>query len=531
MSRAQRSSSLPTIMQVRDATVGPLSGTNAVSTSCTSIASNGTPERIGHDLRVHRPRALADLGAGRRGCARRVAVSSSDAFDASLTSPPPVKPEPWKNSDRPMPRFVPRHCRRFCLNCDRFTASRSTGSALASLPSFCPVAVVSPGLQRVELAQPHRIDAERLGDAIHVRFDGELRLRRAEPAERAVGRRVRHHRAAADANVIAAVRAGGVNHAARQHHGAQRRVGAAVHDHVDVHRGQAAVARQAGAMPHDRRVPLGRRQQILDAVVDHLHRAGRPCARGSPRGTPASTDTLPCRRSRRRFRSGRRAPGRAAGSAARPAPCARSTGTAAIRRRSSGRRPARRSRRWFRYRAAPGGRCGTRLRSRNPHSEIRDRDRLCRSRSVLKHRSDGFGIVVRRRRPRTRSSRACRCRSARACRHGPRAGSARRRAGSRRRPGTADRDRSARRSSLPGMSRWSATMKSGRQRHAGARRSRRAGWWSGWSPHRACPGNVRSSMYFAAPVTLASPSLRRTFDPTARATLGFYPRITRQHST
>ena len=43
MSRAQRSSSLPTIMHVRDATVGPLSGTNAVSASWTSIASNGTP--------------------------------------------------------------------------------------------------------------------------------------------------------------------------------------------------------------------------------------------------------------------------------------------------------------------------------------------------------------------------------------------------------------------------------------------------------------------------------------------------------
>src|SRR5687768_15212140 len=33
------------------------------------------------------------------------------------------------------------------------------------------------------------------------------------------------------------------------------------------------------------------------------------------------------------------------------------------------------------------------------------------------------------------------------------------------------------------------------------------------------PGNFRSSMYFAAPVTLASPSLRRTFVPTALGTL------------
>ena len=46
-------------------------------------------------------------------CCRRESVtprsvSASDAFDASFTSPPPVKPEPWKNSERPMPRFVAR---------------------------------------------------------------------------------------------------------------------------------------------------------------------------------------------------------------------------------------------------------------------------------------------------------------------------------------------------------------------------------------------------------------------------------------
>ena len=32
-------------------------------------------------------------------------VSASEAFDASLTSPPPVNPEPWKNSESPMPRL------------------------------------------------------------------------------------------------------------------------------------------------------------------------------------------------------------------------------------------------------------------------------------------------------------------------------------------------------------------------------------------------------------------------------------------
>ncbi len=71
-------------------------------------------------------------------------VSSSDAFEASLTSPPPVKPEPWKKSASPMPRSLPESSLRRRLKSVRRTASRSTGSALQSLPSFWPVAVVSP---------------------------------------------------------------------------------------------------------------------------------------------------------------------------------------------------------------------------------------------------------------------------------------------------------------------------------------------------------------------------------------------------
>ena len=63
-----------------------------------------------------------------------------------------------------------------------------------------------------------RIHAERFGDAIHVDFDGELRLRRAESAKRAVRRRVREHRAAVDASILTAIRTGRVNAAARQHH-------------------------------------------------------------------------------------------------------------------------------------------------------------------------------------------------------------------------------------------------------------------------------------------------------------------------
>ena len=43
-----------------------------------------------------------------------VAVSSSEAFDASFTSPMPVKPEPWKNSDSPMRAIGALPLRRAC---------------------------------------------------------------------------------------------------------------------------------------------------------------------------------------------------------------------------------------------------------------------------------------------------------------------------------------------------------------------------------------------------------------------------------
>ena len=72
-------------------------------------------------------------------------VSASDAFDASFASPPPVKPEPWKKSESPIPRLVCASARRRRLKPVRFTASRSTCSALQSRPRRWPVAVVSPG--------------------------------------------------------------------------------------------------------------------------------------------------------------------------------------------------------------------------------------------------------------------------------------------------------------------------------------------------------------------------------------------------
>ena len=51
-------------MHVREATVGPLFGTTAVSGCTISIASSGEAERVGGNLREDRVGALTDLGAG-----------------------------------------------------------------------------------------------------------------------------------------------------------------------------------------------------------------------------------------------------------------------------------------------------------------------------------------------------------------------------------------------------------------------------------------------------------------------------------
>ena len=98
------------------------------------------------------------------------------------------------------------------------------------------MAVVSPGRSALISRMRTGIDAELVGDAIHVHFGGELRLRRAEAAKRAVRRRVGHRRPPADADVVAPVRAARVNDAARQHDRAERRVRAAVEHGVDVDR-------------------------------------------------------------------------------------------------------------------------------------------------------------------------------------------------------------------------------------------------------------------------------------------------------
>src|SRR5262249_56979459 len=97
-----------------------------------------------------------------------------------------------------------------------------------------------------------------------------LRLRSAEAAKRAVGRRVRHGDPTADANLAAAIRPGRVQDASREDDGGERDVGAAVEQYLDVDRGQPPVLRDAGPVTDGAGMPLRGGEHVLDAVVDDL---------------------------------------------------------------------------------------------------------------------------------------------------------------------------------------------------------------------------------------------------------------------
>ena len=116
---------------------------------------------------------------------------------------------------------------------------------------------------------------DRLGGPGDLHLGRELDLRRPEPAERAVGRRVGRHGTRPDPDVRDVVRATRMDRPAREDDRREGRVRAAVHDEVDVLRRDRPVAPDPRAIPDHRRVPLRRRGQVLVAVVDHPHRAAR----------------------------------------------------------------------------------------------------------------------------------------------------------------------------------------------------------------------------------------------------------------
>jgi hypothetical protein len=163
-------------MHVRLATVGPESGTFAVDGSITVTRDGSTPS-----ARVVDPVAF-----------RRRARDPLDGVEHGVAADRRLEPLPGR-------RGVSR-------------AQREP----------------APDRERILAAQPRQ-----LVDLALVR---ERRLRRAEPAERAVRRVVGRDHAAADAHRRAAIRPGRVQHAARQHDRRQRQVRAAVHHAIDVDR-------------------------------------------------------------------------------------------------------------------------------------------------------------------------------------------------------------------------------------------------------------------------------------------------------
>ncbi len=144
----------PTTIAVRDATVGPLSGTTEVSGTAISTASYGTPSSCetscGKIVLVPWPISVEAL----RTRILPSCVNSMLATLASLTSPLPVNPAPCQASARPMPDAVRWRLVRACrpMRVSSRTRSKPLASAARSSTSSpptlsrrtWPVGVVSP---------------------------------------------------------------------------------------------------------------------------------------------------------------------------------------------------------------------------------------------------------------------------------------------------------------------------------------------------------------------------------------------------
>ena len=98
-------------------------------------------------------------------------------------------------------------------------------------------------------------------------------------------RRVRCDSGAADPNIGAAVRTGGVNGSAGKDDSRKRGIRATINDELDIHGKEPALTRNRGTMPNARRMALRRRGHVFFAIVDNLHR---------PSGLPGKQRRVPC---------------------------------------------------------------------------------------------------------------------------------------------------------------------------------------------------------------------------------------------
>ena len=92
-----------------------------------------------------------------------------------------------------------------------------------------------PCAEEIAAAKLLRAQAHRARHLVQVALERKGALGRAEAAKSAVRRRIGGDGVAADANVRANVRPGGVNGAAREHHRRQSSVGAPVNHEINFH--------------------------------------------------------------------------------------------------------------------------------------------------------------------------------------------------------------------------------------------------------------------------------------------------------
>ena len=153
-----------------------------------------------------------------------------------------------------MPRLILRPPGRLCRGDDRLRHADAAGDGGADAEDR----LVGDDVAQAQL---HRIDAERLGQLVHLAFGREVALGPAEAAERRARHVVGVDRVGVHRHVGDIVRPGAGERGVAQHFVAGVHVRAAVGDHFDLDRGQLAVALGAPAGVDLHRVAL--------AVADH----------------------------------------------------------------------------------------------------------------------------------------------------------------------------------------------------------------------------------------------------------------------
>ena len=209
IARAAVSTSSPTIIAVREATVGPLFGTCAVS-GCTILdllaiqasASAAICAKI-----VFVPCPISVLPAKTRTLPSGVASSATS--DARYSSPEPVNPAPCRNDANPIPFLIAPRASEFSASkllalrvvAAQFERALHQRIHVHFLVHHLPHRHSLPLANEIPSAQFLRRKPHSLRHAIQMPLQRKNALRRAKSAKGSVRRRIRRDRAAANAHV------------------------------------------------------------------------------------------------------------------------------------------------------------------------------------------------------------------------------------------------------------------------------------------------------------------------------------------